>query len=100
MSENRTLRVLGISGSLRKGSFNTAALRAALELAPAGVVIDEAEIGDLPLYNDDFGMACKPGGRIEEVARRGGSVCLNSFRAFAKWISALVTPPPGLASAG
>jgi chromate reductase len=60
MSENRTLRVLGISGSLRKGSFNTAALRAALELAPAGVVIDEAEIGDLPLYNDDVRLAGYP----------------------------------------
>ena len=31
---------------------------------------------------------------------RSGSVCLNSFRAAVKWISALVTPPPGLASAG
>jgi transposase len=33
-------------------------------------------------------------------ANRGGSVRLNSFRAAVKWISALVTPPPGLASAG
>ena len=31
---------------------------------------------------------------------RDGSVCLNNFRAAVKWISALVTPPPGLASAG
>lgn len=31
---------------------------------------------------------------------RGGSVCLNGFRAAVKWISALVTPPPGLASSG
>ena len=31
---------------------------------------------------------------------RGGSVCLNSFRAAGEWISALVMPPPGLASAG
>ena len=28
---------------------------------------------------------------------RGGSVCLNGLRAIVKWISALVTPPPGLA---
>ena len=30
---------------------------------------------------------------------RGGSVCLNSIECFLKWISALVMPPPGLASA-
>ncbi|MET0378736.1 MAG: NADPH-dependent FMN reductase [Spongiibacteraceae bacterium] len=48
-----TLKVLGISGSLRKGSLNTAALRAAIELAPADMQIDIADIADLPLYNDD-----------------------------------------------
>ena len=47
-------KIIAISGSLRKGSYNTAALRAAQELAPAGVTIEIAEIGDLPLYNDDI----------------------------------------------
>jgi chromate reductase len=47
------MNVIGISGSLRKGSFNTAALRAAQGLAPEGMTIERAEIGDLPLYNDD-----------------------------------------------
>lgn len=50
---SRPVRVLGISGSLRKGSFNTAVLRAAVELAPAGMTIDTAEIRDLPLYDED-----------------------------------------------
>ncbi len=48
-----TIKVLGISGSLRKDSLNTAALRAAIELAPADVEIEIADISDLPLYNDD-----------------------------------------------
>lgn len=47
-------RILAISGSLRKESYNTAALRAAQEVAPPGVTIDIAEIGDIPLYNDDI----------------------------------------------
>ena len=44
--------------------------------------------------------ACfEPGAVISEVARaagihRGGSVCLNSFGRFAKWISASIMPPP------
>ena len=48
-----TIRLLGISGSLRKEFFNTALLRAAQELAPAGLSIETADISDIPLYNDD-----------------------------------------------
>jgi chromate reductase len=47
------MTILGISGSLRKGSFNSAALRAARELAPEGVVIEIADLSEVPLYNDD-----------------------------------------------
>ena len=35
----------------------------------------------------------------EAAADRGGSGCLNSFRAAAEWISALVMLRPGLAAA-
>jgi chromate reductase len=54
------MNVLGISGSLRKGSFNSAALRAAQSLAPAGMSIAIAEIGDIPLYNEDVRSAGMP----------------------------------------
>ena len=46
--------VLGISGSLRTASFNTAALRAAQELAPAGMSVDFADISAIPNYNEDI----------------------------------------------
>jgi len=45
--------ILGISGSLRKGSFNTALLRAAAEVAPAGTTIEIGSIKDIPLYDGD-----------------------------------------------
>jgi chromate reductase, NAD(P)H dehydrogenase (quinone) len=48
-----TVRVLGISGSLRKGSFNTALLRAAIALAPASLQIEVASLADIPPYNED-----------------------------------------------
>lgn len=48
------LRILGISGSLRKGSFNTAALKAAVELCPDEAEIEICEIGHLPLFDQDF----------------------------------------------
>ena len=52
--------VLGISGSLRKGSFNTALLRAAIELASEGVRFETADIGAIPLYNEDIRAAGFP----------------------------------------
>jgi chromate reductase, NAD(P)H dehydrogenase (quinone) len=54
------MNVLGISGSLRKGSYNSMALRAAQKLAPAGMRIDIADIGAIPLYNDDVRLAGEP----------------------------------------
>ena len=46
-------RIIGIAGSVRKGSWNAALLRAAAELAPAGAEVDIASIADIPLYNAD-----------------------------------------------
>src|SRR5690349_8103680 len=46
--------ILGISGALRHGSFNAALLRAAVELAPAGLTIEVASIRDFPLYDGDL----------------------------------------------
>ena len=54
------MKVLGISGSLRQGSFNTMALRAAQKLAPAGMEITIADISRIPLYNDDVRVAGEP----------------------------------------
>ena len=53
MSDATTLKILGIAGSLRRGSFNAAALRAAQELAPAGMTIESFDIAPIPLYNED-----------------------------------------------
>jgi chromate reductase, NAD(P)H dehydrogenase (quinone) len=47
-------RILGISGSLRARSFNTAALRAAQRLAPEGVEIEIATLHGVPLYDGDL----------------------------------------------
>ena len=48
------MRVLGISGSLRRNSHNTSLLRAAAELLPSGAELEMAEIGELPLYSEDL----------------------------------------------
>jgi chromate reductase len=48
-------------GSLRKGSINRILFNAAVELAPAGLLITEfARLGELPLYNADLDGEVKP----------------------------------------
>lgn len=45
--------LLGLSGSLRRGSTNTALLRAAQELAPDGVAVVLHDLADVPFYHGD-----------------------------------------------
>jgi chromate reductase len=45
--------IVGLCGSLRRGSFNLMLLRAAVEVAPAGTAIDVESIRDIPLYDGD-----------------------------------------------
>ncbi|HEY4128484.1 MAG TPA: NAD(P)H-dependent oxidoreductase [Gammaproteobacteria bacterium] len=54
------MKVLAMVGSLRKGSYNKLALRAAIELKPSGMEIETADIGALPLYDDDVREAGYP----------------------------------------
>ncbi len=54
------MNILGISGSLRKGSYNTMALRAAQKLAPEGMSISIADISQIPMYNDDVRAEGEP----------------------------------------
>ena len=47
------VRIIGISGSLRQGSFNTSLLREAAAVAPQGATIEVRTIHGIPLYDAD-----------------------------------------------
>lgn len=50
---NKAIHLVGISGSLRKDSFNTMLLKAASELLPPAVTLEVLSIADIPIYNGD-----------------------------------------------
>ena len=50
---NDPLLILGIAGSLREGSYNRAALRAAQSLVPEGAMIESFDIKGLPGFSQD-----------------------------------------------
>jgi len=49
--------IVGISGSLRRGSLNSSLLRAAVQAMPAGAELDVATIKGIPLYDGDVEAA-------------------------------------------
>ena len=53
-TQRSTLRVLGLSGSLRRGSYNAALLRAAAEIASGSMTIEIASLAGIPLYDEDL----------------------------------------------
>src|SRR5260221_5565015 len=60
MTSGKTLRVLAMSGSLRKASYNTATLHAAQALAPSDMTIEIFDLSPIPLYNEDVKVAGFP----------------------------------------
>ena len=54
----RTLRILGVAGSLRRGSHNRALLRAAARLAPESITIEVYDgLETVPVFNEDLESA-------------------------------------------
>jgi chromate reductase len=50
------MKIIGVGGTLREGSYSKALLLEAQKLAPIGVVIEITDIGSFPLYNPDIPM--------------------------------------------
>src|SRR5688572_1559905 len=57
--------VVGFAGSLRRGSYNRALLRAATELAPSALHIVIHELDGIPLYNGDVETAGAPSSVVQ-----------------------------------
>jgi chromate reductase, NAD(P)H dehydrogenase (quinone) len=73
---SKPTRILGIAGSLRRESYNRAALRAATELAPEDATIDIFELDGIPGFNQDEEQ--NPPAKVVELKRciRGADAIL------------------------
>ena len=62
------VRILGIAGSLRRESYNRAALRAAAQLVPEGATLDIVELDGIPGFNQD--EEARPPAAVVDLKRR------------------------------
>jgi len=60
----KTVNILGFAGSLRKGSYNKALLRAAVELVPKGAKLEVFDLDGIPPFNQD--LENQPAQKVKE----------------------------------
>ena len=65
---DKPIRILGIAGSLRRKSYNRAALKAAQQLAPKDAVIDIFDIEGIPPFSEDDER--QPPAKVVEFKKR------------------------------
>lgn len=65
---SKPVRIVGIAGSLRRESYNRAALRAAVQLAPPDASIDTFELDGIPGFSQDDEQ--NPPAEVVELKRR------------------------------
>jgi chromate reductase len=53
-ANTNTVKILGMSGSLRRNSYNKAALRAAFDLLPDGAELKIIDLASIPFFNEDL----------------------------------------------
>jgi chromate reductase len=62
------VRIPGIAGTLRRGSYNQAALRAATLLVPENSEIDLFQLDGIPMFNEDDER--RPPSSVVELKKR------------------------------
>lgn len=68
VSVERQIKILAFAGSLRKGSYNKALVRAAVELAPENVKMEVFDLEGIPPYNQD--LESNPPQRVAEFKEK------------------------------
>ncbi len=67
----RPTHILGIAGSLRRASFNRGLIRAAIEVAPPGIMVTAFDLHDVPMFDADVEAAGDPASVVALTRARG-----------------------------
>jgi chromate reductase len=81
MSASTPIKLLGMSGSLRSQSYNSAVLRLVGSILPEGMTFDVVSLTDIPFYNAD-------------VEQRGFPAPVQNFRQLVGTADALIFAVP------
>jgi chromate reductase, NAD(P)H dehydrogenase (quinone) len=65
---SQSIRILGIAGSLRRESYNRAALKTATQLVPQDASLEVFELDGIPGFNQDEEK--NPPAKVVELKRR------------------------------
>jgi chromate reductase, NAD(P)H dehydrogenase (quinone) len=85
------MRILGLSGSLRAASINSALLRAAVRLAPPGVTLTIfLGVGELPLFNPDLETRLPPAVRALHSAVAASDALLFASPEYAHGVTSAI----------
>ena len=77
------MTIIGISGSLRKNSFNAGLLRAAAEAVSSGTRLEILSIRDIPLYDGDVEEVSGVPAAVQQIKDRvasGGRTAAGNAR--------------------
>ena len=87
MSAQSSIKLLGISGSLRKQSYNSGALNAIASLLPDGMTFITADLSSLPFYNADIEQRGLPDA-VQKIPGGGcGRGCADLCRAGVQFLT-------------
>lgn len=84
------VKILGISGSGRTGSFNAALLEAAKGVMPAGATLETYDVTRFPLYNPDLEQVMPEDVKIFKAKLRSADAVLISTPEYNHTISAVM----------
>jgi chromate reductase len=72
------VQILGIAGSLRRGSYNRGLIRAAEELAPEGTAFETFDVRSLPHYDSDLEALLEPAPveALKDAIRRADAIVI------------------------
>jgi len=70
---DKIIKIIGFTGSLRRGSYNKAALKAAQKLVPENTDLELIDLADIPFFNEDVEAEGTPQAVVDFKTKLAGA---------------------------